>query len=257
MKKNSSSVFWLIILVVLLFGGLIFLNSQNNSDNIPYSQFQQMWNNDEIKAVRVIEDKMLIEGKTDTDKSFSTYIPKELVNELMDGNIDKDVKIEFIAPSNTGAWLSIVPIVVLIILFLVFIFMFTQQSQGNNSGRGVMNFGKSKAKLANPLEAKKVTFKDVAGADEEKLELEEIVDFLKSPDRYIEMGARIPKGMLLVGPPGTGKTLLARAIAGEANAPFFSISGSDFVEMFVGVGASRVRDLFQEEIGRASCRERV
>ena len=106
-----------------------------------------------------------------------------------------------------------------------------------------MNFGKSRAKIASP-DAKKVTFKDVAGADEEKAELEEIVDFLKQPKRYIEMGARIPKGVLLVGPPGTGKTLLAKAIAGEAGVPFFSISGSDFVEMFVGVGASRVRDLF-------------
>ena len=108
-----------------------------------------------------------------------------------------------------------------------------------------MNFGKSKAKVVNP-ESQKVTFQDVAGADEEKGELEEIVDFLKLPAKYIEMGARIPKGILLVGPPGTGKTLLARAVAGEAGVPFFSISGSDFVEMFVGVGASRVRDLFEE-----------
>ena len=123
-------------------------------------------------------------------------------------------------------------------------FVFTQQSQGGGGGRGVMNFGKSRAKIASP-DAKKVTFKDVAGADEEKAELEEIVDFLKLPAKYIEMGARIPKGVLLVGPPGTGKTLLAKAIAGEAGVPFFSISGSDFVEMFVGVGASRVRDLFQ------------
>ena len=133
----------------------------------------------------------------------------------------------------------------IILLFVVFIFFFTQQSQGSGSGKGVMNFGKSRAKMLSP-DAKKVTFDDVAGADEEKAELEEIVDFLKSPSRYIEMGARIPKGVLLVGPPGTGKTLLAKAIAGEAGVPFFSISGSDFVEMFVGVGASRVRDLFEQ-----------
>ena len=130
--------------------------------------------------------------------------------------------------------------------------MFTQQSQNSGSGRGVMNFGKSKAKLANP-DAQKITFKDVAGADEEKAELEEIVDFLKSPGKYIEMGARIPKGVLLVGPPGTGKTLLAKAVSGEAGVPFFSISGSDFVEMFVGVGASRVRDLFQDAKKNAPC----
>ena len=134
----------------------------------------------------------------------------------------------------------------IIILFVVFIFFFTQQSQGGgSSGRGVMNFGKSKAKMVIP-DSKRVTFDDVAGADEEKAELEEIVDFLKQPARYVEMGARIPKGVLLVGPPGTGKTLLAKAIAGEAGVPFFSISGSDFVEMFVGVGASRVRDLFEQ-----------
>ena len=122
-------------------------------------------------------------------------------------------------------------------MLLVFIFIFAQQSQGGAGGRGVMNFGKSRAKIASP-DAKKVTFRDVAGADEEKAELEEIVDFLKMPSKYIEGGARIPKGVLLVGPPGTGKTLLAKAIAGEAGVPFFSISGSDFVEMFVGVCAS-------------------
>lgn len=135
--------------------------------------------------------------------------------------------------------------VMMAVLFFGFMFIMTQQSQGGGGGRGVMNFGKSKAKVVNP-ESQKVTFEDVAGADEEKAELEEIVDFLKLPARYTEMGARIPKGVLLVGPPGTGKTLLARAVAGEAGVPFFSISGSDFVEMFVGVGASRVRDLFEE-----------
>ena len=140
----------------------------------------------------------------------------------------------------------------IILLFVVFIFFFTQQSQGGGSGKGVMNFGKSRAKMMSP-DAKRVTFDDVAGADEEKAELEEIVDFLKAPSRYIEMGARIPKGVLLVGPPGTGKTLLAKAIAGEAGVPFFSISGSDFVEMFVGVGASRVRDLFEEAKKKAPC----
>ena len=115
-----------------------------------------------------------------------------------------------------------------------------------------MNFGKSRAKMMSP-DAKRVTFDDVAGADEEKAELEEIVDFLKAPARYTEMGARIPKGVLLVGPPGTGKTLLAKAIAGEAGVPFFSISGSDFVEMFVGVGASRVRDLFEQAKKNSPC----
>ena len=131
-------------------------------------------------------------------------------------------------------------------------FMMTQQSQGGGGGRGVMNFGKSKAKMMTP-DSQTVTFDDVAGADEEKAELEEIVDFLKMPAKYIQMGARIPKGILLVGPPGTGKTLLAKAIAGEAGVPFFSISGSDFVEMFVGVGASRVRSMFEEAKKNSPC----
>ena len=140
---------------------------------------------------------------------------------------------------------------------VVIFFMVIMMRQNGGGGGKMMDFGKSRAKLANP-NAKKVTFNDVAGLTEEKEELEEVVEFLKNPGRFIKIGARIPKGVLLVGPPGTGKTLLAKAIAGEAGVPFFSISGSDFVEMFVGVGASRVRDLFEDaKIGRASCRERV
>ena len=162
------------------------------------------------------------------------------------------MRVEFDASSNSAAWLNIIPMILLVIVGLVVLFIFTQQSQGGGGGRGVMNFGKSRAKIATP-DNKTVTFNDVAGADEEKMELEEIVDFLKLPAKYIEMGARIPKGVLLVGPPGTGKTLLAKAIAGEAGVPFFSISGSDFVEMFVGVGASRVRDLFQEAKKNSPC----
>ena len=195
---------------------------------------------------------MQVQGKTRDNKIFTTNAPDEMINSLLKDSPRSDVKIEYEAPSNNVAWLSIIPVVLLVVLFLVFLFVFTQQSQGGGGGRGVMNFGKSRAKIASP-DAKKVTFKDVAGADEEKAELEEIVDFLKLPAKYIEMGARIPKGVLLVGPPGTGKTLLAKAIAGEAGVPFFSISGSDFVEMFVGVGASRVRDLFQEAKKNAPC----
>ena len=195
---------------------------------------------------------MQVQGKTRDNKIFTTNAPDEMINSLLKDSPRSDVKIEYEAPSNNVAWLSIIPVVLLVVLFLVFLFVFTQQSQSGGGGRGVMNFGKSRAKIASP-DAKKVTFKDVAGADEEKAELEEIVDFLKLPAKYIEMGARIPKGVLLVGPPGTGKTLLAKAIAGEAGVPFFSISGSDFVEMFVGVGASRVRDLFQEAKKNAPC----
>jgi len=159
-------------------------------------------------------------------------------------------------PATVPVWMRILPTLLVIGMVVLFWIMFMNQSSGSGGGggRGVMSFGKSKAKMAVPLEGdKKVTFKNVAGADEEKQELEEIVDFLKNPKRYMEVGARIPKGVLLVGPPGTGKTLLAKAVAGEAGVPFFSISGSDFVEMFVGVGASRVRDLFEQAKKNSPC----
>ncbi|MBD7910978.1 MULTISPECIES: ATP-dependent zinc metalloprotease FtsH [Clostridium] len=252
MKKSSSSAIWIIMLVVLVAAATTIWQTKGNTENIPYSSFQQKWKSDEIVSIAVNEDKMLIQGKTSNNTMFTTYAPSEMIVSLMAESPKDNVRVEFDAPSNSGAWLSIIPIIVLVVMVLVFLFVFTQQSQGGGGGRGVMNFGKSRAKIATP-DSKKVTFNDVAGADEEKAELEEIVDFLKLPAKYIEMGARIPKGVLLVGPPGTGKTLLAKAIAGEAGVPFFSISGSDFVEMFVGVGASRVRDLFQEAKKNAPC----
>ena len=153
-------------------------------------------------------------------------------------------------PAEPPLWLNLLPFAVIIVLFVVFWFVFMQQAQGG--GNLVMAFGKSRAKLHQDTK-RRITFEDVAGADEEKNELKEVVDFLKNPRKYLELGARIPKGILLVGPPGTGKTLLARAVAGEAGVPFFSISGSDFVEMFVGVGASRVRDLFDQAKKNSPC----
>jgi len=221
------------------------------STDIPFNIFSQKWNADEIDSIVVENNK--IEGKTKDNKKFSTYAPDELLTSLMENHKNPNVIVEFRAPSNNATWLAtLLPFVLLAIVIFMFFFIFTQQSQGGGSGRGVMNFGKSKAKMVTP-ESQTVTFSDVAGADEEKAELEEIVDFLKQPSRYIQMGARIPKGVLLVGPPGTGKTLLAKAIAGEAGVPFFSISGSDFVEMFVGVGASRVRSLFEEAKKNSPC----
>ena len=153
-------------------------------------------------------------------------------------------------PAEPPWWLNLLPFAVIIVLFVVFWFVFMQQAQGG--GNRVMAFGKSRAKLHQDTK-RRITFEDVAGADEEKNELKEVVDCLKNPRKYLELGARIPKGILLVGPPGTGKTLLARAVAGEAGVPFFSISGSDFVEMFVGVGASRVRDLFDQAKKNSPC----
>ena len=198
------------------------------------------------------EDKMSVDGVFKDGKRFTSYVSNKMLDNLLQETKGVETVIKYTPPNNMGIWISFLPTILIIGVIFFGLFMFTQQAQNSGGNRGVMNFGKSKAKMAN-LDGKKVTFKDVAGADEEKGELEEIVDFLKQPKRYIEMGARIPKGVLLVGPPGTGKTLLAKAIAGEAGVPFFSISGSDFVEMFVGVGASRVRDLFEQAKKNAPC----
>ena len=168
------------------------------------------------------------------------------VASVSEGNLvfaDKQLKIVYLAPLTTPWFVEWLPYIIMIgLMMLWWWFAMRQQSGGNGK---VMNFGKSRANMSDPSK-NKVRFADVAGADEEKEELKEIVDFLKNPKNYMALGARIPKGVLLVGPPGTGKTLLAKAVAGEADVPFFSISGSDFVEMFVGVGASRVRDLFEQ-----------
>ena len=245
MKKYSSATVWIIAIVLLFLTATYMADGNNGASEIVFSDFQQKWINDEIESVKVEADKMIITGTTTDDKKFTLYAPSNMIEDLNSKYYKDDIKIAYDKPSNNSIWLSLIPIVTILILGMVLLFFFTQQSQGGGGGKGVMSFGKSRAKLMSP-DAKKVTFKDVAGADEEKAELEEIVDFLKEPTRYSEMGARIPKGVLLVGPPGTGKTLLAKAIAGEAGVPFFSISGSDFVEMFVGVGASRVRDLFEQ-----------
>ena len=245
MKKYSSATVWIFVIVMLFLSATLLWNGGNASNRIVYSDFQQKWINDEIDSIVVEKDKMSVSGKTRDNKQFTTYAPSELIQQLIITNPKDDVKVEFNQPSNSSFWISLIPTLMLMVLCFIFFYIMSQQAQGGGSGRGVMNFGKSRAKMMSP-EDKKVTFADVAGVDEEKQELEEIVDFLKQPSKYTDMGARIPKGVLLVGPPGTGKTLLARAIAGEAGVPFYSISGSDFVEMFVGVGASRVRDLFDQ-----------
>ena len=246
MKKYSSATIWIIGLLLFFAIATFMLDGSSVSNRMVYSDFQQKWINNQVESINVNSDKMTIEVTTRDENKYTVYAPSSMIEFLNEQYPKDDIKIEYVAPSNSSIWVSLLPTIMIIILFVVFIFFFTQQSQGGgSSGRGVMNFGKSKAKMVTP-DNKRVTFDDVAGADEEKAELEEIVDFLKQPARYVEMGARIPKGVLLVGPPGTGKTLLAKAIAGEAGVPFFSISGSDFVEMFVGVGASRVRDLFEQ-----------
>ncbi|GFP77945.1 ATP-dependent zinc metalloprotease FtsH [Clostridium fungisolvens] len=252
MKKFSSLTAWVVVMIMVVISAVFLVKSGEAGSTIPYSDFQQKWIGDQVKSIQVKQDKMTVEGTLTNNKTFNTVVPVETLNILLANNNKPNVKVSFELPTNISVWVQIIPTVLVIFLFIAFFFIFMQQSQSGGGSRGVMNFGKSRAKMATP-DKKKVTFKDVAGADEEKAELEEIVDFLKQPKRYIEMGARIPKGVLLVGPPGTGKTLLARAIAGEAGVPFFSISGSDFVEMFVGVGASRVRDLFEQAKKNAPC----
>ncbi|MBE5039555.1 ATP-dependent zinc metalloprotease FtsH [Ructibacterium gallinarum] len=207
----------------------------------------------ELSVVDNVATAQLKDGSTISVEVPGYNTLKADAGESMQKQINEGtLKVETPLPYSPPWWLTLLPTVGLLVIFIVFWFMFMQQAGGGGGGRGVMNFGKSKAKVSMDGKTKK-TFADVAGADEEKDELKEIVDFLKGPERYRQLGARIPKGVLLVGPPGTGKTLLAKAVAGEAGVPFFSISGSDFVEMFVGVGASRVRDLFENAKKNAPC----
>lgn len=257
------------ILRYFLLYGLIFLAimgifSSLNSPNpkmkeIRYDEFITALESGKVTKVTVQPVQLVYEVKGEMEgyekgQSFITYVLSnneatlDKINEIA---LTTKTEVDILKAPETSAWVSfftgLVPFIIIIILF----FFLLNQAQGGGGGR-VMNFGKSKAKLHTD-ERKKVRFNDVAGADEEKAELEEVVDFLKDSRKFSELGARIPKGILLVGPPGTGKTLLARAVAGEAGVPFFSISGSDFVEMFVGVGASRVRDLFENAKKNAPC----
>lgn len=252
-KKFSSATAWVIVFIMVIFAALFLARTNESATAINFNQFQKYWINNEIKSFEVKEDKMTVVGNLKNGTQYETIVPFERLNQFVSTH-DKNGEVieKYALPARTPMWLNWLPTALVILMFVVFWFMFMQQSQGGGGNRNVMNFGKSRAKMAAP-DRKKVTFNDVAGADEEKAELAEIVDFLKQPKRYIEMGARIPKGVLLVGPPGTGKTLLAKAIAGEAGVPFFSISGSDFVEMFVGVGASRVRDLFDQAKKNSPC----
>jgi len=253
MKKISSASIWLVVLVLVILASLALSETGKNVNTISVDKFEKHWVNKEIKSVQVREDKTVM-GELKDGTKYETIVPLQRLIQIMDKNPDKNVNELYIKPATMPMWLQVVPTLLIILMLVAFWFMYMQQSQGGGGGgnRGVMNFGKSRAKIATP-DKKKVTFEDVAGEDEEKEELAEVVDFLKQPKRYLEAGARIPKGILLVGPPGTGKTLLARAVSGEAGVPFYSISGSEFVEMFVGVGASRVRDLFEQAKKSAPC----
>ncbi|HYM24309.1 MAG TPA: ATP-dependent metallopeptidase FtsH/Yme1/Tma family protein, partial [Vicinamibacterales bacterium] len=242
----KSLLFWMVLVVI---GVLIWNFStklQQKERVMTFSEFMQQVDTGGIKNVVITGQD--ITGDAKLVGHFRTYAPTQydgLVNKLIDKGVQVDSKEPTASPwaSLLYSWAP----VLLMIGFWIF-FMRQMQSGGNKA----LSFGKSKAKLSSSAQ-KKVTFKDVAGVDEAKEELQEIIEFLKEPQKFQKLGGRIPKGVLLMGPPGTGKTLLARAVAGEANVPFFSISGSDFVEMFVGVGASRVRDLFEQGKKNAPC----
>jgi len=243
------------LLIFLLTVGIVsfFTKPGVTTQQIPFSQFQQDLQDGKFGEISARPDGLTyrIEGlyKEGTDNRFFTNAPfsEGFLNELTNAPVKK---LEFLEPKRDSIWITFLTSIIPFVLIFVLFFFLLNQAQGG--GSKVMNFGKSKARLYNE-EKKKVTFKDVAGADEEKEELVEVVEFLQDPRKFSVLGARIPKGVLLVGPPGTGKTLLARAVAGEAGVPFFSISGSDFVEMFVGVGASRVRDLFENAKKNSPC----
>lgn len=246
MKKFSSATLWLVVLIVVVFAAVALLGEGRNSNTLTVNEFEKAYKEEKLKSMEISEDRMIVTGEHKDKGTYQAVVPYERLLQIIAKypNVD-DIKETYTKPTSVPFWIQYLPTILLIVMLVAFWFLFMQQSQGGGGSRGVMNFGKSKAKIASP-DKKKVTFADVAGADEEKAELAEIVDFLKQPKKYTDMGARIPKGVLLVGPPGTGKTLLAKAVSGEAGVPFFSISGSDFVEMFVGVGASRVRDLFEQ-----------
>jgi len=251
---KSIGIYLIIFALVLSMAWLYYGEPEEVPEAIDFSTFVSYLQSESIETITIVDTKM--SGTLTSGKEVFAYAPSIIESSMIFEKyvlpqVESDkIKVTSQPPVKTPWIVTMLPTIFMILLFVVFWFMFMQQSQG---GGKVMQFGKSRAKLHKDEEGKRVTFADVAGLDEEKEELQEVVDFLKHPKKYIDLGARIPKGILLVGPPGTGKTYLSKAAAGEAGVPFFSISGSDFVEMFVGVGASRVRDLFEQAKKNAPC----
>ncbi len=250
MKSKLKGAGFYIGLLLVLVVVLTLLSGRQTQTQVTYSDLIRYFENGQVQEF-VVEDNVvsyaLKDKTTGQVKILSASFFLDDVKEYVDAQRKEDpsFKYDLVAPFDPPWWLTMIPYVLLIgAAIFVWMYMMNQANGGGGTGKA-MSFGKARIKKGTD-EKRKVTFKDVAGEDEEKEELAEVVSFLKNPKRFIEFGARIPKGILLVGPPGTGKTLLAKAVAGEAGVPFFSISGSDFVEMFVGVGASRVRDLFDQ-----------
>ena len=265
-KRNYDSlVFWMVILVILIILWSISTSSGDKIEKIEFSGFLQQAKSGNISSVEiegqnlsfsVKTDTLVINGKTLDTKAtkFKTVLPDGYAADLVKGLSESypDLKIEVKKPAE-GGWLNLLITWLPLVLIFVFWIFIIRQMPGGAGNKAAFSFGKSKAKLFDDNKQKKVTFKDVAGVDEAKEELTEIIEFLRNPKKFQKLGGRIPKGALLVGSPGSGKTLLAKAVAGEAEVPFLSISGSDFVELFVGVGASRVRDLFEQGKKLAPC----
>jgi len=248
-KILKGAGFYLLLFMIII-GIVQFSGTQTTKvEELKFSEVYKNLTEENISRIHFV-DGTSVEGVIkDSNKKFTSYIPNEILgdklsNEILNQAVENKLVFDGEAQPQTPWFVSMLPTVLLIGFMIIIWFVFMNQSQGG--GGKVMSFGKSKARVHKDDEKTRVTFKDVAGLSEEKEDLQEVVDFLKNPKRYINLGARIPKGILMVGPPGTGKTYLSRAVAGEAGVPFFSISGSDFVEMFVGVGASRVRDLFEQ-----------
>ncbi|RDY22991.1 ATP-dependent metallopeptidase FtsH/Yme1/Tma family protein [Romboutsia maritimum] len=248
-KLLKGAGFYLLIFIIIVgivqFSG----NPTEKVEEMKFSEVYTQLTKGNISRLYFVNETSVEGTVKDTNAKFKSYVPKEVMGDkLSDDILQQTIEGKLVfggeAKPSTPWFVDMLPTLMLIFIMVIFWFVFMNQSQGG--GGKVMSFGKSKAKVHKDDEKTRVTFKDVAGLTEEKEDLQEVVDFLKNPKRYIELGARIPKGILMVGPPGTGKTYLSRAVAGEAGVPFFSISGSDFVEMFVGVGASRVRDLFEQ-----------
>nr|WP_277874057.1 MULTISPECIES: ATP-dependent zinc metalloprotease FtsH3 [unclassified Limnothrix] len=236
-------------IVIIALGTAFFDRQPQTRETWRYSQFVQEVQSKKVDRVRISADRSRALATTEDGSTVLVNLPNdpEIINILTSNNVDISVQ----PPSDEGFWFRALSSLFLPILLLVGLFFLLRRAQGG-AGNPAMNFGKSRARVQMEPQTQ-ITFNDVAGIEQAKLELTEVVDFLKNADRFTAVGAKIPKGVLLVGPPGTGKTLLARAVAGEAGVPFFSISGSEFVEMFVGVGASRVRDLFEQAKQNAPC----
>ena len=250
MKKFFKGIGFYLVIFIIIVGIVQFSGKPTQKvETLEFSKVYRELTNENISRLYFVSDTAVEGTIKDSNTKFRSYVPKEIMGDTLSKEVldqAKEGKIVFggEAKPSTPWFVELLPTLLLIFFMVILWFVFMNQSQGG--GGRVMNFGKSKAKVHKDDEKTRVTFKEVAGLNEEKEDLQEVVDFLKNPKKYIELGARIPKGILMVGPPGTGKTYLSRAVAGEAGVPFFSISGSDFVEMFVGVGASRVRDLFEQ-----------